>query len=108
MDYAENYTCTSQDEIQSAQWVTQAVTIHPMMAFINTSDISETQTNSEAMVFITSDLKHDADGVEHFKSIAYPYLQHKYGIVHIEEFSDCCVCNIVMVRASLISASQNI
>ena len=73
MDYAENYACSSQDEIQSAHWVQQAVTIHPMMAFINNSDKAGTITHNESLVFITDDLKHDADGVAHFVSLAYPY-----------------------------------
>ena len=42
------------------------------------------------MIFITNDLTHDADGVAHFLSVAYPYLTKKYGIQHVEEFSDCC------------------
>lgn len=90
MDYAENYVCSSQDEIQSAHWVNQAVTIHPMMAFINASDEAGNTTHTEALICITSDLIHDADGVAHFVSTTYPYLQQKYGIQHVEEFSDCC------------------
>ena len=39
MDYAENYVCTAQDEVQSAHWVNQAVTIHPIQAFVNSSDV---------------------------------------------------------------------
>ena len=89
MDYAENYVCTSQDEIQKAHWVNQDVTIHPVMAFINASSEAERITNTEALIFISSDLVHDADGVALFVSIAYLYLQRKYGINHVEEFSDC-------------------
>ena len=88
MDYAENYVCSSQDEIQSAHWVNPAVTIHPMMAFINSSSTQGTTTINESLIFITPDLKHDADGVEQFRSIAYPYLQQKYKITHVEEYSE--------------------
>lgn len=31
MDFAENYTCKSLDEIQSAYWATRMVTIHPIV-----------------------------------------------------------------------------
>ena len=90
MDFAENYTCTSQDEIQSAHWVNQAVTIHPIQAFINGSDDAGVITNKESLIFISDDLRHDADAVAHFKSITYKHLADKYGIVRIDEFSDCC------------------
>ena len=90
MDYAENFTCTAQDEVQGAHWVTQSVTIHPMMALINSSDNPGNITNNEAIIFISNDLTHDADGVAHFLSLAYPHLKNKYGIQHVEEFSGCC------------------
>ena len=90
MDYADNYVCSYQDEIQSAHWVNPPVTIHPMMAFINSLSTQGTTTHNESLIFITPNLKHNADGVEQFRSIAYPYLQKKYKITHVEEYSDCC------------------
>ena len=35
MDFSENYTCITQDQIQSTHWVNQAVTLHPIMVFLN-------------------------------------------------------------------------
>lgn len=32
-DFAENYRCTHQDEIQSAYYQYQQVTIHPIVAY---------------------------------------------------------------------------
>ena len=90
MDYAENYVCSSQDEVQSAHWVNQAVTVHPIQVFINSSDEVGNITNKEALVFISDDLKHDADGVNHFRGIAYEHLSSTYSITHVEEYSDCC------------------
>ena len=90
MDFAENYSCTAQDEVQSAHWVNQSVTIHPMMAFINSSSEPGKITNKEAIIFISNDLKHDAESVAHFTSISHPHLKSSYGISHIEEFTDCC------------------
>ena len=33
LDFAENYTCTYQDKIQSAHWAHNQVTIHPVVAY---------------------------------------------------------------------------
>ena len=44
----------------------------------------------EALVFISDDLKHDADAVDHFRHITYTHMSSVYGITQVEEFSDCC------------------
>ena len=33
MDFAENYTCTYQDEVQAAHWAHDQVTIHPAVTY---------------------------------------------------------------------------
>ena len=33
MDYTENYSCTSQDEVQSAHWSNTQITIHPVVRY---------------------------------------------------------------------------
>ena len=90
MDYAKNCSCTSQDEVQSAHWSNTQVTIHHVMAFINATYVMGPFTHKEAVIFISNDMKHNADGVAHFMSLAYPYLNEKHGLLHVEVFSDCC------------------
>ena len=90
IDYAENYSCLAQDEVQSAHWSKTQATIHPVMAFINEENVVGPFTHKTSIICISDDLKHDADGVAHFMSKVYPYLKQKHGISHVEVFSDCC------------------
>jgi hypothetical protein len=89
MDYAENYQCSSQDEVQSAHWSQIQATIHPMMAFVNASDTVGPFTHKEAMVGISSDLKHDTEAVVKFVSLAHEHLTKKFNVRNVEHFSDC-------------------
>lgn len=90
MDFAENYSCTSQDEVQSVHWSNTQATIHPIMAFINSSDVEGQITHKESHIFISDDNRHDADAVTKFVSTSYEELKTKHNILHVEEFSDCC------------------
>ena len=53
IDYAENDSRTSQDEVQSAHWSNTQVTIHPVMAFINATDSHGTFSNNEAIILFS-------------------------------------------------------
>ncbi|XP_064619490.1 uncharacterized protein LOC135482935, partial [Lineus longissimus] len=91
IDFAENYSCTNQDEVQSGHWGDKPqATIHPVMAFINKGNDHGPFTHKAALIFISDEKKHDADAVATYMSIAYPYLRKEYGVTHVEEFSDCC------------------
>ena len=89
IDYAENYNCISQDEVQSAHWSNTSITIHPVMVFVNDTDLPGVFKKKESNIFISDDVKHDADGVAHFMTITYQYLKQKYPhLKHLEQFSD--------------------
>jgi len=42
LDFAENYACVSQMEIQTAHWYHNQVTIHPIVAYYNCHQCQET------------------------------------------------------------------
>ena len=35
LDFAENFTCLNQDEVQSARWYYEQVTVHPIVAYFS-------------------------------------------------------------------------
>ncbi|XP_072025409.1 uncharacterized protein [Amphiura filiformis] len=96
LDFAENYGCLSQDEIQSAHWATQQVTVHPIAGYYNCvhSDATQSHIVQEAMVFISEDLGHDFHAVHHFEEVAVKHLKESRGLPleHIVEYTDGCGC----------------
>lgn len=72
MDFAENYSCRYQNEVQSAFWDTNQVTIHPMMTYYFTETEDDTNDSKvlrkHAIIGISDDRKHDADSAEMFRS----------------------------------------
>lgn len=90
-DFAENYSCGIQDEVQAYHWSQAQVTIHPTMAYINASlEVSPEPTHTEAVFIITDDPKHDAAAVETFMKVTNTHLKQKYDLQAVTQFSDCC------------------
>ena len=56
MDFAEDYKCCSQEEIQSAYWSQTQVTIHPVVAYFKNKEI----VCHQSFVFISDEPRHDA------------------------------------------------
>lgn len=56
MDFAENFTCSSAEEVQSAYWNSCAVTLHPVVTYYRASDGKLTHNN---YVFVSDDLAHN-------------------------------------------------
>ena len=56
MDFSENYSCRFQNEVQSAFFDTNQVTIHPMMMYYKKDDV----LIKHSLNVISDDLKHDA------------------------------------------------
>jgi hypothetical protein len=77
MDFAQNYSCTQQDEIQSAHWAIQQVTVHPLVVFYYCECEGHDHIIQEAVVFISEDLKHDAHAVNHFRKLCIAHLREK-------------------------------
>ena len=58
MDFAEDYRCRLQNEIQYAYWLPTQVTIHPVMMYYKTQNSEE--TSHKSFVFILNESRHDA------------------------------------------------
>lgn len=71
-DFAENFTCFSQNEIQGAHWMRNAVTIHPTIA--NYKCPVDGEIVEEAIDIITDDLVHDAHAFHKFNTIINQHL----------------------------------
>ena len=55
VDFAENYTCRYQDEVQSAHWCQQQVTLFTVAIWINDGS----KTTCDCRVIVTDELSHD-------------------------------------------------
>ncbi|XP_048028545.1 uncharacterized protein si:ch211-86h15.1 isoform X2 [Megalobrama amblycephala] len=89
MDFAENYSCISHDEMQKC---TQQITIHPIVCYYKCPTEGHDHTVQEALVFVSDDLNHDANAVHHFETLAIKHLKEKRGLKleHVVEFTDGC------------------
>ena len=89
-DFAENYRCMYQDEVQSAHWSYEQVTLFTTVSYYKCTDCSEVVT--ESVTFITPDLCHDAAAVKHFNASLLQHLDNERN-VHpscIVQFTDGC------------------
>ncbi|XP_067287029.1 uncharacterized protein [Pseudorasbora parva] len=92
MDFAENYSCISQDEMELPHWSTVQITVHPIVCYYRCPTEGHDHTVQEALVFVSDDLKHDANAVHHFETLAIKHLKEKRGLKleHVVEFTDGC------------------
>lgn len=88
-DFAENYRCVNQDEIQSAYYNYQQATLFTMVYHYRCPTCKD-NTVQESAVFVSSDLKHDADAVNQFTKQMNEHIQKKISIEHYVQFSDGC------------------
>ena len=90
VDFAENYTCFHQDEIQSAYYHHQQITVSPLIAYY-TCPKCKNSTVEESAVFVSPDIVHDSHAVKTFNNIFHGHIQ-KRGVVfhHAVQFSDGC------------------
>ena len=61
MDFSENFTCQSADEIQSAYWNRTSVTLHPVVVYYADTDCS--QLRHKSFVFVSDLREHNAKSV---------------------------------------------
>ncbi|CAC5390838.1 unnamed protein product [Mytilus coruscus] len=61
LDFAEDYTCTTYDEVQSAYWNKTMVTIHPIVVYFRNIENGKIEHKSFAM--ISDELSHTAAAV---------------------------------------------
>ncbi|PJE77756.1 hypothetical protein CI610_03318 [invertebrate metagenome] len=92
MDFSENFACISQNEIQSAHWWHEQVTIHPIVALYRCLKAGCDKTVVESLIFISENKQHDAHAVMKFVKIANKHLTEQQGLVINKEIqmSDGC------------------
>lgn len=72
MDFAENYTCSNQSEIQSAYWNPTMVTLHPTVAYYRKE--GERELNHKSFVYVSDELGHTCSTVTTFLKDLVPKL----------------------------------
>ena len=86
MDFAENYTCQSLEEVQSTYWNASMVTLHPAVAYYRSED---RQVSHKSRVFISDELGHNAATVFAFIKDLIPHLKVMLPqIKHIHYYTD--------------------
>ena len=92
MDYAENYQCRFQGEVQSAFFDQNQVTIHPMMAYYKERMENEELLVKHAIIGITDDHQKGALGVKMFEKEAITIIEREKGknLRTVHEFTDGC------------------
>jgi hypothetical protein len=89
-DFAENFRCKLQDEIQSAHWSYQQATVHPIVAYYRCPEENCREIVQESLVFISPDIRHDASAVQRFFQLANDHLRQPIAISHEVQFTDGC------------------
>jgi hypothetical protein len=77
IDYAENYACTFQDEVQAAHFAYEQATIHPVMAYYKCTHDNCPLVVEDSLVMISPDTKHCSDSTQLFIKTAAKHLQEK-------------------------------
>lgn len=94
LDFAENHSCISQMEIQTAHWGHNQATVHPIVSYYtcNKDGCEMTDPVQETMIFISNDLIHGNNAVICFITKANEHLQtvRSLNIVKEVQFSDGC------------------
>ena len=57
MDFAEDYSCRSQDEVQAAYFRLSQITLHPVVVYYNHEDFLK----HNWIVFISDEPRHEAN-----------------------------------------------
>jgi hypothetical protein len=90
-DFAENYRTFYHDEIQSAHWQYEQVTVHPVVTYYRCPELGCEEVVTESIVCLSDDTKHDADAVHAFNTTINEHLSKKIeNIQHQVQFSDGC------------------
>ena len=90
LDFAENFNCTFQDEVQATHWCYEQCTIHPIVCYYKGPHCPETVT--ESLVFISEDRTHDYNAVHAFVSRAVEHVRcvRHIPLDHIIQWADGC------------------
>lgn len=73
MDFAENFSCSSADEIQSAYWNQNAITLHPVVVYYR----ENSELKHMNYVFVTDELGHNIGTVYAFLKTLIPDVRQR-------------------------------
>jgi hypothetical protein len=93
LDFSENFSTFYQQEISSAHWMKNLITIHPLVAYYSCPDCEgATSPVMDVLVFISDDNTHDNHAVQEFVTQAVQFLveERHVEISKIYEFTDGC------------------
>ena len=93
LDFSENYSTFFQNEVSSAHWVKNLVTVHPLVVFYNCPSCDGvTHPVMDVLIFLSNDTKHDHHAVHEFMSRAVRFLKEERDVQFskIYEFTDGC------------------
>ena len=90
MDFSENYKCSFQNEIQSAYFEQNLVTIHPCMCYYKKTLNDEEYLYKHSVIGISNDLKHDSSLVKVFEDKAVEKVEEQQKITTVTEWTDGC------------------
>lgn len=90
IDFAENYTCFCQNEIQGAHWSKDSVTIHPCVCVYRCP--RDHELVNEYVDMVSDDLKHNAHAVHVFTDKVMHHLKEtrEIDVRHVYLISDGC------------------
>ena len=71
MDFAENYSCRSLDEVQTAYWSQSIVTLHPVVAYFKQNG----KTKHQSFVIVSDEMSHSASTIYTFIGKIMPLLK---------------------------------
>ena len=87
MDFAENYSCQTIEEVQSAYWNASMVTLHPAVAYYRSEDGAE--LTHKSMMFVSDEMGHNSSTVFAFLKELTPHLKVILpNIKHIHYYTD--------------------
>ena len=92
LDFAENYACVAQDEIQAGHWTHDQATVHPIVSTYLCPTCTTPHIINHSLVFISEDRNHDYHAVNQFYQQAVDFLaiDASVPISKIVRFSDGC------------------
>ena len=74
MDFAENYSCQSLDEIQSAYWNQTTVTLHPTVIYYKQGQ----ELKHKSLIFVSDEERHNAVLVFTFMKELIPHIREDF------------------------------
>ena len=93
MDFSENYSTFYQQEVSSAHWVKNLVTVHPTVAFYTCPECGDAaHPVMDTLVFLSEDHNHDHHAVQTFVEETIRFLKEERHVDfnHLYEFTDGC------------------